>query len=371
MPDAPTGDVFQPLDGGTPPPQGDNATGKPSLSAGEIAAKAAAEAVRGHAIKPGTQFQEMERVERTMESEHADRVDLPQGEEEETETQPQPQQTQETESQQQTQRQDYTPSVTMEELEAAGITLPVTPDEVPEEFRQAYDQIAHAVLDSASKADEIVGQAREALAQVQDFSERINTPEGQKRMLLTMAMSDADVFGEVMNQVQRMQDDPEYAESVRRQLEAEARYEAAVRKERVMNQQQLARKAQQIEGRTVRLANQMGVDPEWAKQEVANQILRNEAQTGKRDITLDQVDQVVNQLAARVGPRQPQQRTKSPETVQREQTAPQTQTEGAGRTPSPQSQQPRRSDVPSNEHAMDKLRSAIRSSSERMKNKGL
>lgn len=371
---------FTPMQGHTPP-EGSNTSGKPSLDAGAIARAAAQQAVQAadqqqqqappepappSTIQPGGQFKKGGPGEHRSEEPPVPPAE-PTGEEGQQAQQAQQsqegQQSQQQQAQQQTQQTPPVPTITQEDLEAHGIELPVSPDEVPDEFRQTYDTLAQAVIDGQQRAEQVALDARQAIAQVQDFSERLNTPEGQRRMLLAMAMQNGDTFNEVAQQVQRMAEDPEYAESVRRQIEAEIKLEAASRKERAFNEQQINRKAQQVESRTVRLARQMGVDPEWAKSEVVNQILRNEAQTGKRDITLAQVDEVVQALARRSGAQRPQQ-VQTPQRQQQAAQTPQQPVQGAGQTPPPQPQQQQQGQqgqrqAEEAEHPMDRLRGAV------------
>jgi len=373
MPEAPTHDSnpFEPMPN-QPEPGPPNPQGRPSVDAGAIAAQAARDAIRGSAPRPGEGFREgnPSEVFRGLEDENAQRVQFDE-----------PPQEPSSESPESPESPEFSeppalpqPTLTVEDLEAHGITLPVGFDEVPDDFRPKFEQLAQAIIDAETSKRDIASEAQQAMAQVQDFANRLSTPAGQRRMLLAMAMAEGgqDVFNQTVQQVQRMQDDPEYAEAVRRQLETEAQLEAVRRRERLLDRREMETKARRIQTRVQRIAHSLGVDPSWAEQEVANQILRNEAQTGTRDITIDQVDQVVGQLAQRVGakPPTPKPVSKSPQTQTAQQTAPQTQAQGTASTPSQsqppqQSQQP--STIPSNEHAMDKIRNAVRRSAQNVR----
>ena len=251
-----------------------------------------------------------------------------------------------------------------------GIDIPVSPDEVGEGFRDQYARLVQAVVDAETARRETVVDAQEAILRVRDFAEGLQSPEGQQRFLLTLAQNNPDVFSEAVETVTRMQEDPQYAELVQRQLEVEERYQAAERKERAFQAAQQQSKGQQVESRTERLARRLGVDSDLAKEMVVSKILQNEAQGRGRDISLSEVDDVVKGLARKLGTKP---KTKTPAARKREEQAPTKPAASAGRRPT--SQAPERAGKPGMTEGpsdpLDNLRSAIRSASQRVRNSGL
>jgi len=185
------------------------------------------------------------------------------------------------------------------QLSELGIDLPVSPDAIAPEFADAYNLMAQKVLDTFQAATQQTMEAQIAQQRIQDLSQRLSTPEGQERLILSLALSNPDNFRATMETVQRMQTDPEYADTQRMRLEAEARYEQAQRMEQAYKTTQMQTKGQQVEGRVERIARQRGIDVDIAKQMVVSKILQNEATTGMRDISFAEVDDVLARLAKR------------------------------------------------------------------------
>ena len=350
-----TDNPFQPLPGA-----GDDAgsAGEPSLSASAIAAAAAAAAVRG-APAPTLQSEEAQYVQPTQESVQNTVQSEPEL--------PNPQATM-----QPTGEMGQFASEAYSQLSALGIDLPVDPQTVAPEFRQAYDALAQKVLDTFQMAQDRMVTAEVTSQQMESLSQRLSTPEGQQRLILSMALANPETFNQAMEIVQRTQVDPDYAESQRMRLEAEARFEQAQRMEKAMRTTQMQTKGQQVEGRTERLAKQMGVNVDIAKQMVASRILQNEAVNGVRDITFNEVDQVIKSLAQATNARPA---VMTPTAAQQQSQAPQTPVAGTRTPPSPHQQQaptaPRGSQTTPNSDAMDALRAAVRASATSVRSKGL
>jgi hypothetical protein len=344
----------------------------PSVSARDIAAAAAAEAVRGEVPQQPLQSPEAQYVQ--------------QGEPT-TQQAPTQEQTPLHQEQSLNQQQELLPLLNEDQQSAAnrafaseaynqlrqmGVDVPVSPDQVDPQFADAYERMARAMLDTTSQSIERMQAAQETQLQMKDFSERLGTPEGRERLLLALAMNAPDDFTKSMQVVERMQADPEYAEAIRMRLESEARMEAAQRMEQAYNQTRYATKGQQVESRTVRLAEAMGVNVELAKEAITGRILQNEAVNGVRDISLDEVDSVIQRLAAQTGA---QPAVRQPQVHQQHAAQPPQQPVANQGTPSshesPQRAAPRGSAQTPNTDALDALRSAVKGSMDRARRGGL
>ena len=339
-------------------------SGEPSVSAGEIAAAAAAAAVRGNTPASTEQPQALPSQESQYVQPAESQVQQPQPE------LPNPQAVPT-----QVNQAPAFASDAYAQLQDIGIDLPVSPESVSPEFSDAYNMLAQKVLDTHQVANQHMTQAQLAQQQMNALAERFSTPEGQERLILSMALQNPDNFSNTMDIVQRMQSDPEYAETQRMRLESIARVEHAQRLQNAYTQTQAQTKGQQIEGRVERIASQKGIDVGIAKQMVANKILQNEASTGTRDITFAEVDDVMQQLARATSP---SRAVATPQQHQAVAKAPQTPASGVGQTPVPQTTAPaQQAQAPSgnqnvpNTDAMDALRAAVRASAVNAKNSGL
>lgn len=376
---------------------GGSRRGDPSVPAEDLAASAARAAVRGdeggtgpetNTASPGTRFDRTaqpggDRGDEPLESESSQHAEF-----EDQDVEREPWEADEAEAREAEEAEGAEPEprragdFTDEEiaqLEEMGIDLPMEPSEVPEQFRPVYNEMAQRLVDAHADAQAEVLQAQqqavEMVEQVKGFAERLQTEEGQQRLLLSVALQSPENFESVVETVHRMAEDPEYKENVLRRLEAEVKMEAAERKERAVNQTQARSKAQKVEGRTERLANRYGIDSDFAKEQVAQRILLNEAQNGRRDITLREVDEVMRSLARRMGTRK--RRTKRPDSRQRESQAPSKPARKAGREQtgdeSGQSNEGRirHREQGGNTDVMDRLRGAVRTAAKNARNKGL
>lgn len=258
-------------------------------------------------------------------------------------------------------------------LQDMGVNLPVSPEDVPKEFLGIYAEMAQNAMDSFHNNQQNTLDAQEAILRVKDFTDRLGTPEGQQRMLLGMALNSPDVFTQAMDTVNRMKEDPEYSNSIRRGLEADVKMEAAVRKEAAIDATALQNKGRQIESRTVRLATRLGIDAQVAKDLVAHRIMSNETNYGKRDITFEEVDQILQSLATRSKTRVPEP-VAAPATQVQVAQAPATPGQAPGQTPpaeDPATQGLYKTPAGVTGHVEDRLRAAVLESSTRIKATGL
>ena len=261
------------------------------------------------------------------------------------------------------------------QLQALGVDLPIAPNQVAPEFAAAYNTLAQTVLDTHQQAQDRMVTAELSDARMKEFAQRLGTPEGQERLMLSMVLNNPDTFNTVMEKVNRIQSDGDYADSQRMRLEAEARFEAAQRMERAINTTQRQSKGQAVESRVERLATQLGVDITLAKNLVASRILQNEAATGTRDITFNEVDATMKSLAAAMGA----QPVRTPQVQQVMQQTPQAPVSSLGTPPTPEMiarnmAQPTPTKGPQqvpNSDALDALRNAVRSSVAAARSSGL
>jgi len=337
--------------------------GEPSISAGQIAAAAAAAAVRGAPAAPETpplQSQEAQYMQQAAPAPEA------------TPTLPNPLAV----------PTEVTPTATFaseayNQLLQLGIDLPIAPQNVNPEFASAYNVLAQTVLDTHTVAQERSVEAQVAQGRIEALSQRLGTPEGQERLILSLALSNPEGFSQAMDKVGRVQTDQDYAEAVRIRLEGEAMKEQAIRMDTARQTATMQSKGQQVEGRTERLATQLGVDVGLAKQIVASKILQNEAVSGVRDITFAEVDSALQQLARATNATP----VLTPGAYQAVAQAPQAPVAAAGQTPvAPAGQQgmyaqqaapPTGSQTTPNSNSMDALRAAVINSAMNVGKSGL
>lgn len=357
-------------------PEGGNDTGNPSTDHSAIIRAAAAEAVRGEEaqtpfVEPGSQFHEG-RPTPIQEPE-------PQVDEHGLEIVPQEQQEGQQQQQQQTPSQEEgirLPPPDFEQLNRTfGIHTPEDFDTAPPAVQDAYSAMAQQLQDTFEAQQQALREATNADLRIKGFTERLNDPEGQRRILLSMASESPEVFQETLQVFERMQEDPEYRDAVTARIKAEVQLEAAQRAQQAAVASQQMSRGQQVEARTERLAQRLGVDVEWAKEQVVGRILANQARTGEANITFQEVDQLIGDIARRTGAKP--QPVRTPEAQQQQKQAPQQVASDAGKTPPPQQQESRPQPTPSSrpgeqgQNAMDALRSAVKQSSDRVRGMGL
>lgn len=345
---------FQPLPGAS----SEASAGEPSVSAGEIAAAAAAAAVRGQepAPTPTLASEEAQYVQESVQAQPESQLPNPQTVPTEVlPTQP-------------------FASDAYSQLRDIGIDLPISPESVPQEFADTYNLLAQKILDTHQVASQSMTTAKVAQDQINNLQQSLSTAEGQERLILSLALSNPDNFSQTMDIVQRMQNEPEYAEAQRMRLESMARVEQAERMQNAYNSTQAQTKGQQVEGRVERIATQKGLDIGIAKQMVANKILQNESVTGVRDISFAEVDDIMQQLSRAMN----SQKVMTPTQAQAVSQAPQTPASSVGQTPVAQTQAPQAPTPPPagsqttpNSDAMDALRAAVRASATNARNSGL
>lgn len=137
-------------------------------------------------------------------------------------------------------------------FQEAGIDLPVSPRDVPVEFQNQYGEMVQSLVDTHYAATTRTVDAQQAIMQIQEFATGLKTAEGQKRLLLGLAMNSPDMFTDAVGVVTRMQEDPDYADTIRRGMEADIRMEAAVRMEEASRATQQATQNRQISSHSMR-----------------------------------------------------------------------------------------------------------------------
>lgn len=345
---------FQPISGA-----GEPDAGEPSISAKEIAMQAASEAVRGTEAPPPLPSNEAQTIQFDQEVQTEQLGELPN-------------------PQAVPQAQDMSPAFASEaysQLRDLGIDLPVSPSDIDPQFAESYEKLARVVLANEEVTRERLTEAEVNMNRVKDFAQRLGTPEGRERMLLSMALNNPEDFGKSMQIVERMHTDTDYAEAMRMKLEAQARMEAAQRFESAQHAARAQTKGRQVEGRTVRLAESMGVNVDLAKNQVAARILQNEAVNGTRDITLAEVDSIIETLARQTGSspsvRAPQVASQTAGVPTQQPVANVGQTPSALEQAEASREAPRGPSQVPNTDSMDALRNAVRQSAINARTKGL
>lgn len=327
--------------------------GEPTQSSRDIAQRAAAEAIGGDEVLASEETQYIDFTETETEQEYVE----PEYVDESVEV------TAEGEG--------PVPGSVLTEADIAtltemGLDIPSLPADATLEMQDMYNSLVQNVIDTQYTTQRHVLDAQEAILQMQDLKNMLSTEDGQQKMLLSMAMSNPELFGRASEIVERMSSDSDYAESVKRQMEADMRMQALERKEQAFAQTQIERRAKQVENHVVRQARRYGIDESMAKELVVSRIFRNESERGQRDITFEEIDQIVGGIAKRYGSRpvkRPMQQTKEAQAPQRP----------AGPTNRNRQPGPEESSAPmrTGSDVMDNLRNAVRESGRRMKNQGL
>lgn len=352
-------------------PEGSNDTGNPNTDHSALIREAASEAVRneqGSFIEPGTQFHEGRPTPREEPTPEVDEHGLEVSPE--PEAQPQQQQTQQ--PQPPTDSGVRLPPPDFERLnQMFGINTPEEFESAPPAVQDAYSVMAQHLEDAHNAQQRALQEAQTADLRIKSFTERLKDPQGQRRLILSMASEAPEVFQEALQVVERMQEDPAYRDAVSAQIRAEVELEATKRAQQAAQASQQLSRGQQVESRVSRLAERLGVDPQKASDRVVERILANQARTGQPDITFEEVDEIVSSMAV---PRQPQQ-VRSPQAQKQQQRAPQQAASEAGKQPAPAASRPQPNASPrggaEGQNPMDALRSAVKQSSERVRNLGL
>jgi hypothetical protein len=133
--------------------------------------------------------------------------------------------------------------------------------------------------------------AAEAIEQVQEFAKQLQ--EHPDRLLLTLAVNNAEAFKQAVEVYNEMQENPRVRDLVLRELQAEARLREAERKERVYESDSQVNKAQRVVNATKIAVRKHNVPYEIAEKVVAAAITMKQGDFGPAD-----VDAVVTEIAA-------------------------------------------------------------------------
>lgn len=174
-------------------------------------------------------------------------------------------------------------------LQDAGIDIGITAQDVPVELHPAYERMIQSVIDFAERGLNERLEASRALQQVEAFKQRLES--SPDKIILALAMSRPDVFAKVMELYQAAEQDPQRKELIMRDLEAEAKYQEADRRERLMDERDRVIKARQVIAATKRAATAHGVTYELAEKVVALAI-----QANKGDLDVADVNGIVSEL---------------------------------------------------------------------------
>lgn len=188
-------------------------------------------------------------------------------------------------------------------LSEVGIELGVNSAELPLELVPAYEQLVYSTVDAIQ---DLIGQqveAAQAIKAVQDFRERLD--KAPEKVLLTLAVSQPEVFKEVIRIFGEMEAEPRIKEAVVRELQSEARLQEADRKEAALLQRDARLKGRAVAAATRRAATKHGVPVAVAERVVAAIVTGNGG-----NLEVSDVDAIVADLRSQ--PKTTQKRIVTP-----------------------------------------------------------
>jgi len=174
-------------------------------------------------------------------------------------------------------------------LQRAGIDLGVSRTDLPVELHQAYDNLTNQALLAADAYTNQMTALQDSQLQMQQFATAIQ--EDPQKVLLTMAVTNPEAFGNAVAQYEEMQTDERVKGMIMRELKAEATLKAAQRAQEVQAQNQRNNQTSIFVNATKAAAARHGVDPSIAEEMVALSITAN---GGNLDVR--QVDAIVGRL---------------------------------------------------------------------------
>jgi len=176
----------------------------------------------------------------------------------------------------------------LETLTQWGIA--VTTDEIPADAYPVADKLLRSIRDGVNPLIHEVEQSRIAQDEVEQFKQRL--AQNPQSVLLTLAVTKPEVFGEVREIVERMESAPEFKESVLMRLDVEAREAKLQSQERRSTQQQMETKGRQATALVTAAARRHGVAVEHAERYVSAMV---QAQ-GPDKFDLTTIDSLVAEL---------------------------------------------------------------------------
>lgn len=167
-------------------------------------------------------------------------------------------------------------------VQEAALDLGVHPRDVPTELLPVFEKLVQNAVQIRASAEAERLQAAEQIEQVQEFARQLK--ESPDRLLLTLAVSNPEVFTQAIETFQEMQANPKMKDMVIRELTSEARLREAERKERVLNDSTYRDRAQRVITATQVSSRKHGVPFEVAEQIVASAITQNQGKLEPGDV---------------------------------------------------------------------------------------
>lgn len=218
-------------------------------------------------------------------------------------------------------------------IEEAALDLGVHPRDVPVELLPAFEKMVQSTLEIRAAAQAERQEAMDQVEQVQEFARQLK--ESPDRLLLTLAVSNPEIFSAAIETFNEMQNNPKYKDMVVRELQSEARLREAERRERVFLDSAQRERATKVIHATKVASRKHGVPYEVAEQIVASTITANQGRFEPA-----QVEGVVSKLAtdlkARGFTRTATPRVATPAKVAAQGTAPNSEVGGAAAPPAAQ-----------------------------------
>lgn len=174
-------------------------------------------------------------------------------------------------------------------LQEAGIDIGITAADVPVELHPAYERMLQSVIDFAERGMAEHLEATRAMQQIEEFKQRLES--APDRILLALAVSRPDIFQKAVETFNTIQTDEGQKALVIRELETEAKYQDAIRRENIMGERERRIKANQVIAATHRASRQHGVEYTLAEKVVALAV-----QANKGDLNVADVDDIVSEL---------------------------------------------------------------------------
>lgn len=215
-------------------------------------------------------------------------------------------------------------------VDEAALDLGVSPAEINAELLPVFEKLVQSSIQLKQRAAAKESEAAEAVEQVQEFARQLK--ESPDRLLLSMALTQPEVFAKVVETFTEMQADPRIKALVERELTAEARLREAERKEKLYGQETIRTRTEKVVNATTIAARKHGVPYELAEQFVAAAITNANGEFGPQNVE-EVVTKLAKQIQAKAAPRKPAPRVATPAKVAATATAPTTSAAGATTPP--------------------------------------
>lgn len=215
-------------------------------------------------------------------------------------------------------------------IEEAALDLGVSPSDIPTDLLPIFERVVQGSVTVKQQAVAREAEANEQIQQVQEFARQLK--EQPDRLLLSMALTQPDVFAKVVETFQEMQNDPRIKDLVGRELAAEARLREAERKERMIGQESVRTRTERVISAVNVASRRHGVPYELAEQFVAAAITNAQGEFGPADVE-SVITKLATQIKAKATLRKIAPRVATPAKIAATATAPTSSAAGAAAPP--------------------------------------